>query len=294
MKSGRVIRWRSPALLATLITACQPAAPPALPPRPPAAASRIVTLSPHLAELAYTAGAGDRLVGVVEFSDFPPPVAHLPRVGDAFRVDYEAVAALKPDLILAWTSGNPPQTVQRLRDLGFRVVTLEPADLSDIGTQVAEIGALAGTAAAANVAAGQFESRLAALRASAQGAATLSVFVQLSERPYFTVTDRHFLGQGLRLCGGRNVFGGLPGLTAIVALESILDAAPDVIVASDMGGTGGPPLAGWARWKNLPAVKRGNLYALNADLLSRPSARILDGVASLCAILDEARLKARP
>ena len=70
-------------------------------------------------------------------------------MGDAFRVDYEAVAALKPDLILAWTSGNPPQTVQRLRDLGFRVVTLEPADLSDIGAQVAEIGALAGTAAAA-------------------------------------------------------------------------------------------------------------------------------------------------
>ena len=291
MTSGFVIRWLRPALLAGFIAACHPAPPPALPPSAPAAASRIVTLSPHLAELAYSAGAGDRLVGVVEFSDFPPPVAKLPRVGDAFRVDYEAVAALKPDLILAWTSGNPPETVQRLRDLGFRVVSLEPAGLADIGAEVAEIGALAGTAPAANVAAAQFESRLAALRAGAQGAAPLTVFVQLSERPYFTVTDQHFLGQGLRLCGGRNVFGTLPGLTAIVALESILEAAPAVIIASDMGATGDSPLAGWARWKNLPAVKRGNLYALNADLLSRPSMRILDGVAGLCAILDEARSK---
>jgi iron complex transport system substrate-binding protein len=277
-------------LMAGIIAACHPATPTAPTPSAAVAARRIVTLSPHLAELAYSAGAGDWLVGVVEFSDFPPPVAKLPRVGDAFRVDYEAVAALKPDLILAWTSGNPPETVQRLRDLGFRVVSLEPADLADIGAEVAEIGALAGTAPVANAAAAQFASRLAALRAAAQGAAPLNVFVQLSERPYFTVTDRHFIGQGLQLCGGRNVFGTLPGLTAIVALESILEAAPDVIVASDMGGTGEWTLAGWARWKDLPAVKRGNLYALNADLLSRPSARILDGVAGLCGILDEARL----
>jgi iron complex transport system substrate-binding protein len=267
--------------------ACRPAPPPALPAA--AVAQRIVTLSPHLAELVYSAGAGARLVGVVEFSDFPPPVRDLPRVGDAFRVDYEAVTALGPDLILAWASGNPPETLERLRALGFRVVALEPAQLSDIGTQIAEIGRLAGTEAVAEKAAGRFAARLAALRAGAKEAVPVSVFAQLSERPYFTVTDRHFLGQGLRLCGGRNVFGSLPGLTAIVSLEAILEAAPEVIVASDMAGSGASPLAGWARWTDLPAVKRGRLYTLNADLLSRPSARILDGVAGLCDILEAAR-----
>ena len=113
--------------------------------------------------------------------------------------------------------------------------------------------------------------------------------MQLSERPYYTVTDRHFLGQGLRLCGGRNVFGDLSGLTAIVSLESIIDAAPEAIIASDMGGAGGSPLASWANWKYLPAVRRGHLYALDADLLSRPSTRILDGIEGLCRVLDEAR-----
>ena len=88
-----------------------------------------------------------------------------------FRVDYEAVAALRPDLILAWKSGNPPETVQRLRDLGFRVVAIEPAQLADIAAQIVAIGTLAGTEAAATAAAAQFEARLAALRAGRSGAA---------------------------------------------------------------------------------------------------------------------------
>jgi len=278
-------------LLAGVLVACQGTPPPAVPAAALPPAQRIVTLSPHLAELVYSAGAGERLVGVVEFSDFPAPVRSLPRVGDSFRVDYEAVAALRPDLILAWKSGNPPETVQRLRDLGFRVVAMEPVQLADIAAQIVAIGALAGTEAAAGAAAAQFEALLAALRAESQGATPVSVFVQLSERPYFTVTDSHFLGQGLRLCGGRNVFGALPGLTANVSLEAIIAAAPDVIIASDMAGSGESPLAGWARWKGVPAVARGNLYTLDADLLSRPGARILDGVAGLCDILREARKK---
>ncbi len=288
MTAGRAIRAVAPGLLAGLLLSCGRDAPPPVATAESAPAQRIVTLSPHLAELVYSAGAGGRLVGVVEFSDFPPPVRALPRVGDAFRVDYEAIAALRPDLILAWQSGNPPETLRRLRELGFRVVAMEPVELPDIGAQIAAIGGLAGTGTVAVAAAAQFESRLAALRAAARDAVPLSVFVQLSERPYFTVTDRHFLGQGLHLCGGRNVFGALPGLTANVSLEAIIAAAPEVIVASDMG-TGQSPLSGWRRWKGVPAVARGNLYTLNADLLSRPSARILDGVAELCAILKEAR-----
>lgn len=288
MTGLRVIRFFLVAL-AGLLGACRQAVPPAAP--APATAQRIVTLSPHLAELTYSAGAGDRLVGVVEFSDFPPPVRRLPRVGDAFRVDYEAVAALKPDLILAWTSGNPPETLERLRELGFPVVALEPTELADIGTQVAEIGRLAGTSAVADEVAAGFASRLKALRARAKDALPVRVFVELSQRPYYTITDRHFIGQGLLLCGGRNVFGSLPGLTAVVALESILEAAPDVIVASDVEGAKDSPLAAWAQWTDLPAVKHGNLFLLNADLLSRPSVRILDGVAGLCAILDQARTR---
>jgi iron complex transport system substrate-binding protein len=275
--------------LFVLVTACRPSDRPAQPPVGDAPAERIVTLAPHLAELAYSAGAGEKLVGAVEFSDFPPPVRSLPRVGNAFRVDYETIAALRPDLVLAWGSGNPPETLQRLRELGLRVVALEPGELADIATHIAEIGALAGTSAAAGRAADAFRARLAALQADAADLAPVRVFVQLSERPYVTVTDHNFIGQSLQLCGGRNVFGNLSGLTATVSLEAIVEAAPDVIVASDMGGEGTAPLEGWNKWRDLPAVRRGNLFTVDADLLSRPSARILDGAVQLCALLNRAR-----
>lgn len=275
--------------LVVAVGACAPQPPPQAPAGDGPPARRIVTLSPHLAELVWAAGAGGQLAGVVAFSDFPAPVADLPHVGDAFRVDYEALAALAPDLVLAWTSGNPPETVARLRELGYRVVTLEPERLDDIAAHIARIGALAGTGAVADAAAAAFRARLAALRAGAAGAAPLRVFVQLSAAPWFTVTDRHVLGQGLALCGGRNVFGELPGLTAIVSLESIVEAAPEAVIASDMAGEGGDPLAPWARWPQLPAVRAQALYLVDADLLSRPGPRILDGVGELCAVLERAR-----
>lgn len=253
------------------------------------AARRIVTLSPHLAELVFSAGAGDRLVGVVEFSDFPPAVRVLPRVGDAFRVDYEALLALRPDLVLGWTSGTPPETLQRVRSLGLRVETLEPVQLADIGEHLERIGVWAGSGAAAVAAATTYRQRLTRLQAQYQSARRLRVFVELTQRPHYTVTNRHFLGQGLQLCGGDNVFGGLPGLTAIVGLEAILDARPEVIIASDMAADRGALLREWQAWRQIPAVQAGAIYWLDADLLSRPGVRMLDGVAALCAALDEAR-----
>lgn len=283
----RVCPWRLLLLVAlAAFSGCDPG-PRTSASHAPVAAPRIVTLSPHLAELVFEAGAGAQLVGVVEFSDFPPAARALPRIGDAFRVDYEAVIALRPDLVLAWSSGNAPETIERLQQLGLRVVSLEPVLLADIAAHVERIGELAGTVPVARAAAARFRQRLAAL-SGAQEAEPVSVFVQLSERPWFTVTDRHFLGQGLSLCGGRNVFGSLPGITAVVSLESIIAARPEVIIASDMGGEG-DPLAGWAEWPELPAVRHGRLYRVDADLLSRPGLRILDGIEVLCADLDTAR-----
>ena len=283
-------RWAALPLAAWLAVACE-VPPPAAAPDNDTPARAIVTLSPHLAELVFAAGAGERLVGTVEFSDYPAAALQVPRVGDAFRVDYEAILGLRPDLILAWRSGNPPETTRRLKQLGYRVRTLEPERLEDIAAHLEDIGRLAGTQAVAGPAANRFRQRLAELRRHFRGAEPVRVFVQLSARPYFTVTDRHFLGQGMAVCGGANVFGDLTGLTASVSTEAILAAAPDAIIASDMGGQSAEEagLAAWGEWPQLPAARAGNLFLLDADLLSRPGPRVLDGIERLCAVLDEAR-----
>lgn len=254
------------------------------------AAKRIVTLAPHLAELVYAAGAGDRLVGTVAFSDEPPAARGLPRIGDAFRVDYEQLLALRPDLVLAWESGNPAPVLDRLRGLGLRVVGYEPVMLDDIGSQIASIGQLAGTSGPAGQAAREWSAGLAALRTRYRGARPVAVFYQISPQPLVTVTDAHFIGQALALCGARNVFGGLPGLTAVVGREAVVTARPELIFVSGLATPGaGPGGDEWRRWSTVPAVAANRIVTVDPTVMSIPGPRLLAGISSLCTALDAAR-----
>ncbi|MBT8441675.1 MAG: cobalamin-binding protein [Gammaproteobacteria bacterium] len=253
---------------------------------------RIVALSPHLTELVYAAGAGERLVGVVEYSDFPPPALALPRIGDSFRLDYEALAELEPDLILAWRSGTPADVQQRLRDMGFRVVALDADKLDEIAAQLTEIGRLAGTEAAASAVAADYSRRLRELRERFAGAEVIDVFYQVSAQPLFTIGGRHVISESIETCGGRNIFADVDGLSPAVSLESVIDAAPDAIVAGHdlVSGDGRTQLIDqWAQWSSIPAVRNGDLYVVDANRMHRSTVRILDTLEELCGHLALAR-----
>jgi len=255
---------------------------------------RIITLAPHLTELVFAAGAGDRLVGVVEYSDYPPEAGALPQIGDAFRFDYETIAALKPDLLLAWQSGTPVAAVDRLTDLGYRVVSLEPGRLDTIAEQLRFIGQIADSLPAATIAADEYDQELEKLRNRYRDAATLSVFYQISWQPLFTINKHHVIGEAIEICGGRNVFANLNELSPAITLEAVLDRAPQVIIASRFDSRKdsiATELAGWSEWTNIPAVRDGNLFLLGVDQMVRPSTRILDGIRVLCQSLDKARQK---
>lgn len=270
------------------LVACAP--PPA--PDREGLATRIVSLAPHLTEMAYAVGAGDRLVGAVEFSDYPPAARQLPRVGDAFRIDYEVLAGLSPDLILAWRTGNPTPLIQQLRGLGYRVAEFDAVSLENLPGQLRRLGELAGTRAEANRAADAVRAELQAIQEGHRDVEALKVFYQVSREPLFTVSDRHIIGQIIRLCGGENVFGNLDGLTAVVDIEAVLAAAPEVILI------GGPPdhmavmREDWQSWGALPAASRGEIHTIDPDLVSRPGPRIVLGAIQVCEILDAARVAA--
>jgi iron complex transport system substrate-binding protein len=242
-------------------------------------------------ELAFAAGAGPQLVGAVEFSNEPAAARALPRVGDAFRLDLEALAVTRPDLILGWPSGNSPATLERLRRLGYRVVELEPRRLADVGDQIEAIGRLAGTEVPALKAAGVWREGLTALRAQYREARPGRVFYQIAPQPLMTVNGQHFIGQAIELCGGENIYAAVPGLTPIVSVESVVVAAPDVIVANDYTrGPGSPasgsPLDRWRSWKQLPAVAGNRLHLIDPDLMSVPGPRLLSGITQLCEALN--------
>ena len=248
---------------------------------------RIVSLAPSLTELAFAAGAGDAMVGTVEYSDYPAAARALPRVGDAWSVDAEAVLALRPDLVLAWPSGTPAGTVSRLRSLGVHVVEIPTFRLADVATALRSVGHIAGTEVVAEEAAQRYEAGIRDLRASHAGARRVGVFVEIDDEPLYTVSGRHVISEVVELCGGSNVFADLPQLAPAVAIEAVLARDPEVILSTD--DTISDPAALWRRWSGMKAVKAGTIYSMSSDTLTRSTPRLAVGAGEVCAALDDAR-----
>jgi iron complex transport system substrate-binding protein len=252
-------------------------------------AARIVSLAPHVTELLFAAGVGDRVVAAVEFSNHPAAARKLPRIGSSAAFDLERIAALRPDLAIAWGSGNPPGQLAQLKRLGIPVFVSEPRQLAGIPASLRQIGRLAGQAAAAEQAAQAFERRLAALAAAQVGKRPVTVFYEIWNQPLMTIGGGHLISAVMSLCGGRNVFAPLSQPAAAVEREAVLAANPEAIIASGMDEARPEWLDEWRRWPQLIAVQQGNLFFVPPDLLQRHTPRILDGAEQLCAALDRAR-----
>lgn len=260
--------------------------------RLPRPAMRIVSLAPHVTELLFAAGAGDRIIAAVEYSNYPEAAKKLPRIGSHAAFDLERIAALKPELAIAWGSGNPPGQIAQLRRLGIPVFVNEPRRLEDIPSALRRLGQLAGTEDVAAQAAGNFERRQATLAASHAGKRPVTVFYEIWNQPLMTVGGTHIISAAMALCGGRNVFASLAQPAASIELEAVLRTDPEAIVASGMDEARPEWLDDWRRWPQLAAVKNGHLFFVPPDLLQRHTPRILDGAARLCAALDAVRAQA--
>jgi iron complex transport system substrate-binding protein len=254
-----------------------------------APAQRIVSLAPHLTELTFAAGAGDRLVGTVEFSDQPAEARAVPRIGDAFRVDFERLLALRPDAVLVWNTGTPAATIERLEALHLPVVRLTTQRLADIPDALRRIGELAGTQSEAAQAADRFERDVAALRAEYRDRRVVSVFLQVNERPLYTVNGRHIMSELVELCGGRNVFADLTDLAPAIGVEAVIAADPEVILAAVNDAE--DARAQWRKFRHIRAVSAGNVHVLPADDVSRATTRLVVGGREVCRTLDTARAR---
>jgi len=252
----------------------------------PHAADDIVTLSPHLAELVFAAGAGSHLVATVEYSDYPEEVSTIPRVGDAFRIDVERVVSLQPGLVIAWDSGNPRQATEQIRSLGIPVWSLEIREPEAIATTLIQIGEASGRGETAQAAASRFSLRLQSLSMQYASRPILRYFYQVAERPLFTINNDHLIARGLRLCGGANIFAEEPGLAFQVSHESVIAANPDVLFAPNLEAADNP-LQTWQEWPGMKAVQNGALFLLPADEISRATPRWLDAIEIACSLMDK-------
>ncbi|MFZ4535970.1 cobalamin-binding protein [Propionivibrio sp.] len=252
-------------------------------------ARRIISLAPHVTETLFAAGAGERVVGTVEYSDYPEAAKKIQRIGGYSRLDLEAVVALKPDLIVAWQSGNAAAHVDKLRALGFPLYVSQPNRIEDVASELERLGVLAGTSTVANKAASQFRERLAGLQKRYSGRPPVRTFYQIWKQPLMTIGGKQIISDVVRLCGGENVFAKLETMAPTVTVEAVIAANPEAIIASGMGESRPEWLDDWKPWTSITAVARDNLFFVQPELIQRHTPRLLDGAERLCQHLETTR-----
>lgn len=236
---------------------------------------RIITLAPHLAELVASAGALDNLVGVVSYSDFPQKVMELPHVGDAFKLDYEAILSLSPDIILTWRGGTPQGVIEKLKSLNLTVVETEIKELADIAKVIEQISVITSSQEFAHKSIQIFSQTLTQYKH--QHYRPQTTFIEISPKPLYTVSSQHWMSEAVSICGFMNIYSELKQLSAPITLESLISHNPQTIlnISKQVDNQ-------WQQWQTLQAVKNNRILTLSPDYLSRPTMRILTGIEKLC------------
>ena len=255
-------------------------------------AQRIVSLAPHVTEQLFAAGAGGKIVGASEYSDYPEAAKNLPRVASSGTVNLEMVLALKPDLVVAWRLEATAAALTRLESLGVPVFYSEPRRLAQIPQAIEALGELAGTLDTAKPLARALREELARLDAEYRSRRPVTVFYQISERPLMTIGGGQFVSDAIDLCGGRNIFAGATVMAPMVNVESVIAADPEAIVTARPDPADKSWESFWRRFPGLFAVEAENLYTVPTNEMHRHGPRAIGATRLLCQRINEARVKA--
>jgi iron complex transport system substrate-binding protein len=254
-----------------------------------APAKRIVALAPFLTELAFSAHAGDRVVGVSEHSDYPHAARRLPQVASAAGISMESLIALKPDLVLAWQDTMRPVDLARLEGFHIPVFVAQARSIFDVTRLVRVVARFADTDTNADAELEIFEAKLASALKSSQGQPRLRVFLEVWHQPLTTIAGAHWMNDALEICGARNLLKGLDGVAPIVSWETLYALDPPIVIGAGSARDAASFRAQWRDREALDAVKSGRLVFVEADLIQRPTLRLADGVLQLCEGLRKVR-----
>ena len=254
-------------------------------------AQRIISLAPNITEVLFHIGAGSQIVGADEYSNYPPQASQIVRVNNHAAANYELILSLRPDLVIAWQSGNGMTIIERIRELGIPIFIVETRRLNDIPGLFKRLGQLSGQSKQAQQKVAEFEYELKRLRTVNQAKQPIRTFYQIWSDPLITLNGQHMVSDVIALCGGINVFAEAIPLVPYVNIESVLAADPQVIIAGGSEQEQKREAARWQKWGSLSAVKNKHIYSIPSDLMQRHSDRILDGARMLCDYLDLVRAK---
>ena len=250
--------------------------------RAPAEVRRIVSLAPSTTEILYALGVGGRLVGVDQYSDWPPAAAKVPRVGSDLSPSVERIVALRPDVVFVATSANARELPDELRRVDVRVVISHVVTLDDLWRDIVATGDAVGRHDAAVGLVARLRARIDAVHARVAALPPARALVVVWADPLTVVGGHSFVDDEIRAAGGDNVAGDSPQPYPQYSVERMLARAPEVIVVGSHDG--GPSLAPLTAHASLPAVKNGRVHTVDGNLLFRPGPRVVDGVELLARL----------
>ena len=247
---------------------------------------RVMTLAPNLTEVVFAAGAGAKLPAVSTADDWPPAIDSLPRYS-TFPMDFEAIAAFDPDVLLATDQINAPRDADTFADLGIPTFFFSFENLADVARSIRAAGALLGTEAHADAAADSLEAAFATLQNRTSGVAAKPLVLLLNgDRTLYAFGEGSYTHDLIRLAGGTSVTADLATPAPVLSEEFVLTAKPDVIIgAFGEGYDVANLLALYPTWDVVPAVRDGRVYSLHGDFFQRPGPRLLEGARRMARML---------
>jgi iron complex transport system substrate-binding protein len=248
---------------------------------------RVVSLAPSVTEIVFALGQAYRLKGVSQFSDYPPAARALYRVGSYVNPDLERIVALKPDLCIGTRDGNPKALVMRLTDLGIPVYVVAPRSLDSVIETVEKIGALLAAQGPARRLAASLRARIDRVAHRVAGIKRRPrVFIQIGVSPIVSAGSHTLINELIERAGGVNVVRSEAAYPRFNR-EQVLAMAPEVIIITSMvrGVQFRKLKAQWAAFPGLPAAEHHRIYLADADLLDRPSPRLVEGLEHLVRLI---------
>ncbi|MDF2153333.1 vitamin B12 ABC transporter substrate-binding protein BtuF [Vibrio sp. CAU 1672] len=250
---------------------------------------RVISLAPHATEIAFAAGLGEQLIAVSEMSDYPDQAKTLERVANYQGIKLERIIALQPDLIIAWPAGNPAKELEKLKQFGLPIYESSTDSLEDIARNIEQLSRYSATPEVGQQAADKFRAQLKALQSKYRTQDKVRYFYQLSDDPIITVAGGNWPSEVFSFCGGENIFARASAPYPQVSIEQVVIRQPEVLFTSPHA-TQEDNL--WSNWHHeLPAVKKGQVWSLNADWINRPTPRTINALTEVCEHFDSVRQK---
>ncbi|ATD04173.1 MULTISPECIES: cobalamin-binding protein [Pseudoalteromonas] len=250
---------------------------------------RIVALAPHIVENLYAIGAGDLIVGTLDYADYPQEATKIERIGGYNGISIEKLLMLKPDMVIAWKSGNQAEDLAQIKRLGIELYLSDPSSIEGVASEILKLGQITGHIEQSKKVAETFTAKLNAIKVTQKDKTTLTGFYQLWPEPMMTVSKKTWINQLIETCQVTNVFANSDTDYPQISIENVIVTKPQVIIIPDEKSKRVIPTVNWQQWPEIPAVKYEQFISVNADLLHRFTPRMLDGLAQMCDKVDISR-----